>query len=163
MTARRCRRPGEQGFTLMELIVVIVVLGVLATLALPRLEAALGGRAESYRDSVVAGLRLASATAQSHRRLVCASFDANSHLALRIAAANPATACSHDLPGPDASTTWARAPSGVGLVASPGRSLYFQPDGQVTSSGAASSGSDFSLVPTGMSAITVRGSDGLVE
>lgn len=155
-------RPAR-GFTLMELIVVIAVLGVLATLALPRLQAALGGRAESYRDSVVAGLRLAGATAQGHRRLVCASFDASHQLSLRIAAANPATTCSHDLRGPDASAIWARAPAGVSLQGSPGRNLYFQPDGLVTTTGAGRSGSDFSLQPAGMSAITVRGSDGLVE
>ena len=152
----------SSGFSLIELIVVIIVLGVLATVALPRMTGALGVRNDAYRDTAVAGLRLANATAVGHRRLVCASFDANGKLSLRIAAANPASACSNNLPSPDGSTVWVTPPAGMTVVGTPSTSLYFHADGSVTATGTGSI-TDFSLVPTGMGAITVRGSDGLVE
>jgi MSHA pilin protein MshC len=155
-------RGRRQGFTMIELVVVMVILGALAVVALPRLSAALGMRGEAYRDELLSTLRLAASTAQSHRRLVCAQFDTNGHLALRMARSNPASQCSDDWPGPDGTATWVSAPQGVTLSAVPSAVLYFQPAGTVSST--ANGGAvDFSITPSGMSGIVVRGRNGLVE
>jgi MSHA pilin protein MshC len=156
---RRCRR----GFTLIELIAVMTLVGVLAAVVVPRFGVVNGAAAETYRDAVVAGLREAQALSQGHRRLVCAQFDASANLSLRIAANHAATACSHALPGPDAQAIYAHAPAGLGVVVSPARTLYFQSGGTVTASGAGGAASDFTITPTGLAAITVRGLHGLVE
>ena len=152
----------QRGFTLVELVVVIILIGVLAAVGLPRMTVALQARGDAYRDSVVAGLRLAQSTAASHRRLVCASIDAQGSLRLRIAAVHGASSCTNDLTGPDGQAVWVAAPNGVTVSGSPGLQLYFQPAGAVSST-AAGAATDFSLTPTGQTAITVRGAHGLVQ
>lgn len=156
-------RNRHRGFTLIELIAVMTLIGVLAAVVVPRFGVVNGAAAEAYRDAVVAGLREAQALSQGHRRLVCAQFDASAHLSLRIAASHAASACSHDLPGPDAQAVYARAPAGLAVVVSPARTLYFQSGGTVTASGAGGTASDFSITPAGLAAITVRGLHGRVE
>jgi MSHA pilin protein MshC len=155
----RCSR----GFTLIELIAVMTLVGVLAAVVVPRFGVVSAAGAETYRDAVVAGLREARAVSQGHRRLVCAQFDASATLSLRIAASHGASACSHDLPGPDARAVYARAPAGLAVTLSPARTLYFQSDGTVTTSGSGGSASDFSITPAGLSAITVRGQHGWID
>jgi MSHA pilin protein MshC len=155
------RRP--RGFTLIELIAVMTLVGVLAAVVVPRFGVVSAAGAETYRDAVVAGLREARAVAQGHRRLVCAQFDASAHLSLRIAASRGASDCSHALPGPDAQAVYARAPAGLSVALSPARTLYFQSDGTVTASASGGAGSDFSITPAGLAAITVRGLHGWID
>lgn len=151
----------QRGFTLVELVVVIVIAGVLAVVVLPSFKAASGAAADAYRDSVMAGLRLAQSTALSHRRLVCVQFAAG-RMQVTIAPANPAAACTSVLVGPDGASAWAAPPSGVTMATSPSATLYFNADGSVSGT-AGGSATSFTLTPTGLSAITVRGLNGVVE
>jgi MSHA pilin protein MshC len=64
------------GFTRVELIMVIVILGILAVVAIPRMDTS-GYRALQFHDQTVAALRYAQKTATSHRRMVCVAFTAS--------------------------------------------------------------------------------------
>ncbi|TDM09474.1 MAG: prepilin-type cleavage/methylation domain-containing protein [Ideonella sp. MAG2] len=133
---RRTDRPRwavQQGFTLMELIAVIVIAGVLAVVVLPKFEVATGSGGRVYADSLRAGLRYARAVAVGHRRLVCVDINANSQLLITIAANNPATACTT---GIDGNPVFATPPGGVTAAWSAGSTVFVQPNGRFTSDGA---------------------------
>ena len=154
------RRRCERGFTLPELIAVMVIIGVLAVVAMPKFDVALNLRADTYRDQIVAALRYAHSSAASHRRLVCASVGSNA-VNLGIAAANPASACSATLPGVDGGA--AASSSASTSSVSPAGTLYFQPSGRVTSDAAGVSAGLWRISVSGASAITLTGETGHVE
>ena len=155
-------RSSERGFTVIELVAVIVLIGVLAVVALPRFEGALAQRGDHWRDQVLAALRHAQSTAQSHRRLVCATL-AIGAVTLTVASANPASACSSALRGPDNDTRYARDDRNIGTAVTPAGPLYFQPDGRVTSDGAGLTATDRSIAIDGQTAIAVTGETGHVR
>ncbi len=138
---------------------VLVLVGLLAVVALPRFSGSSEFRNIAFRDEVAAALRYAQKSAVSHRRLVCAVFTANS-VTLRIAASNPAAACgSATLNGPDGKTAFAQAASD--LMASGLPALHFQPSGVVTSADGVVTTHTISI--SGASPVTVVGATGHVE
>lgn len=152
--------PAQRGFTMPELIAVILIISVLAVAALPRLDAALLLRTDTYRDQVISALRLAQHTAVSHRRLVCAQI-ASQSVTLQIAPAQPAATCSTALVG---SVGGAHAVSqGTTSTPSPTGTLYFQPSGRITSDGAGVTAGLWSVAISGGTAITVTGETGHVD
>ena len=66
------------GFTLVELVMVIVILGVLAVFVAPRLVDKQDLYAKGFHDETLAYLRYAQKTAIAQRRTVCVNFATNS-------------------------------------------------------------------------------------
>ena len=77
---RSCKRIVNRipGFTLVELVTIIVILGIIAAIAAPRFF----GRADfdnrGFYDQVISTLRYAQKAAIAQRRFVCVTFAANS-------------------------------------------------------------------------------------
>lgn len=153
----------QRGFTLVELVVVIILLGILSVTALPRLSGSSAFSEAGFHAEVLAALHYAQKTAVSHRRLVCAEIAASS-VTLRIASGNPSAACT------TGNSALLRAPDGTDAFASstsstlaPTTTLHFQPDGRITSDAAGTTVLSTSLAVTGMPAITIQGATGYVK
>jgi len=132
----------ERGFTLVELVVTMIVVGILAVAVVPRFADRAGFDARGFHDGVLAVLRYGQKAAVAQRRSVCVAFGAGS-VSLRIASVWGG-ACDTDLAGPDGSKPYAVAAlTGSGFVAQPA-DFTFLP------SGVASAGQSF--VVTGMTA-----------
>ena len=147
---------------MVELIAVMVLVGVLAAVAMPRMGGATALRAAAWRDQVKAGLLHGRALAQGHRRLVCAAL-APGEVRLTLAAANPASNCSVVIPGMDGDARWAIDPQAIGLAVAPAGTLYFQPDGRITSDGAGLSAVNATVTVTGEPALQLIGETGHVR
>jgi Tfp pilus assembly protein FimT len=147
---------------LVELVMVIVVLGILAVVALPRMSDTSTFRAASFQDEVAAALRYAQKTAVSHRRLVCATFTTTT-VTLTIAAANPAVACGvATLNAPDGNSAFARSLDTTNVTTTAVGPIYFQPSGIATSDVAGTTIANFNTTVTGLTAITVVGATGAI-
>ena len=153
-------RPTPRGFPLPEMLAVLTIVGVLAVVAMPRLDIALGLRDAAARDEVIAALHHARQTAVAHRRLVCVAIGTGG-VNLTLAATRPATACTATLAPPDGGARWAdrAAPS-----ASPTSVLYVQPVGRITRDGAGLAGDTvWTISLPGQPPVVVQGETGHVQ
>jgi len=120
---------GAHGYTIVELIVVMVLIGLLTAVAMPRILGSNVMAGTAWRQQVVSALRYAQKSAVSHRRLVCANVSAQS-VTLTIAPL-PGSACASNLPSPDGSSY---STSDSQAVASGALgNIFFQSDGRITS------------------------------
>ncbi len=88
----RRRAASVRGFTLIELVMVVVILGVLAVFAAPRLLRPSDFYVQGFHDETLAYLRFAQKTAVAQRRTVCVMFAASS-VTLTIATAAATFTC----------------------------------------------------------------------
>ncbi len=108
----------QRGFTLVELITVMVIIGILAVAALPRFFDRSTYDSRAFYDQLIATLRYAQKAAIAQHRFVCVTFGASITLSQ-----GTTTACAGGgLAGPGGQTP-ITVPNGVTL--SGGSSFYF--------------------------------------
>jgi len=149
----------ESGFTLIELIVTIVIIGILAVVVIPKWSGTSGFDERGFRDRVVAGLRYAQKNAIASRRTVCASFSSPpASVSFRLAPFG-AVNCAVGIPliGPESMPLVVTASSGVTFATLPA-DVIFDAAGRPSAAGSISvSGLPAALV------ITVEAETGYVH
>ena len=88
------------GFTLIELVMVLVLLGILAVYAVPRMINTGDFYARGFHDQSLAYLRYAQKTAIAQRRTVCVTLS-SSGISLSMASAAASNTCAATLSGPN--------------------------------------------------------------
>ncbi len=160
---RRLDSHDQLGFTLIELIMVIVILGVLAVFAAPRMFDNADMNARGFHGELLGYLRYAQKTAIAQRRTVCVTFTGTT-VTLTIAA-NPATftcTVAGSLSGPDGPPpVTLSAKPGVSYVTAP-TSFNFDGLGQPISSTGAALPQSFQVANVA-NPITVEASTGYVH
>ena len=157
-------RARASGFTMVELVVVMILIGVLAAIGIPRLLGDKNMEAAVFGDQVVSGLRRAQKIATGHRRVVCASVGPKAVI-LRLNACGSAGLALAGLDDGDFATT-----DSVLTVTT--ATLFFQPDGRITSDAAGTAAVAAGTIavtgnmngqPTAFRTIHVEGTTGYVE
>lgn len=80
----------QSGFTMVELIVVIIIVGIMAAVALPNMSLMFGYDETGYRDKVKAAVEYARRSAVAQRRIACVTVS-GSQVSLRIELTTPET------------------------------------------------------------------------
>lgn len=162
----RLRRPvaqgpvpaqSEHGFTLVELIVTMVIVGILAVAVMPRFASTTVFDERRFYDATLAILRYAQKSAVAQRRTVCVSFGANSSITLTIDTNfNDGGTCPTDLAGPAGGAPHTLTPpAGVAFTAVPANFTFLP-------SGSASQGQVLTVGGMAATPITVVAATGYV-
>lgn len=107
------------GFTLIELVVVMLIIGVLAVAAVPRLLDSQTFDRRGFNDQTLSALRYGHKAAIAQRRAVCVSFSTTS-LTFTLASAAGSSTCDTPLTGPTGDSPFQiNASPGVAYSASP--------------------------------------------
>lgn len=164
---KRHFRQRPRGFTIVELIVTIVLIGILAAIGIPRLVDGNTTAGTTFGNQVLSALRHAQHAAASHRRVVCAEFGARV-VTLRIASAPGPVACDRVLGGVEAGE-YTSTDGAVSVTDNiPGTVLFFHPDGTIHTSAAGNAPVGEGLLQIRADGATVfeirlRGETGYVE
>ncbi len=112
----------QQGFTLVELVVVIILVGILALVAGPRFVGRDAFDARGFADGFLGALQYARQQAVAMRRTVCFTAQAGGYMLTSGQA--PGDACAVAVASPDGSGDYAMmAPDAVGIAGHAGTAL----------------------------------------
>lgn len=107
----------QRGFTLIELVMTMVIIGILAVFVAPRFFDANIFQSRGFADQVQASLRYAQKVAIAQHRNVCATYTASpARLALTVTVT---TSCDTAMNLPGSSVNYVDAPSGVAFSMTP--------------------------------------------
>lgn len=121
-----------RGFSLIELIMIMVIIGVLAVAAISRFVDRQTFESRGFYDETLAGLRYAQKTAIAQRRNVCVAFSTGSATLTIASTSGAAAPCDTNLTGPTGTTPFVvTARSGVAFAALP-TNFYFSALGQAS-------------------------------
>jgi MSHA pilin protein MshC len=109
------RRPGEAGYTAVELVVVMVLVGILAANALPRFVSASRFEAMGFQDAVVNALRYAQKIALASRCDTRVQIGASGYAIWQRAAGCTSGAFTRPVTRPGAGNWSASTPAGVAV------------------------------------------------
>ncbi len=118
----------QHGFTLIELIMTMVIIGILAVFVAPRFFDANVFKSRGFADQVQASLRYAQKEAIAQHRFVCTTFTGNS-ISLAI---GTTAACGTPLPSPSGGAYVINAPSGITFSSPVPTAFSFNALGQPT-------------------------------
>lgn len=124
------------GFTLVELVMVMVLTGILAVYAIPKFVDNKSFNARGFHDETLAALRYAQKSAIAQRRTVCVAFTTTS-VSLTVAQNPDVGTCDTPMTGPTSGNAQyvVTASNGVNFTAAPSN-FSFNARGQATLSSA---------------------------
>lgn len=115
----------QLGFTMVELIVVMMIIGILSIAALPRISDSTSFDSRRFNDEVMSALQYGHKIAVASRRNICVAFTSNSVSLTMAGTAGAAQPCNLNLTGPNGTTPFTVTAPGTTTFSSLPSNFFF--------------------------------------